>query len=252
MFDLRLIRFDALQLRRRKGMVSIAILLTAGITLLIYAVTALQHASNPVKYGPAGGVVNYHESISFLLSTVLVAAAIVGATAGAADLESGVFRDLAATGRSRLALFASRTEGAWVVVLPIAALTAVLTTLGAFVLAGSAASPSAGTVIGGTAALLAAGAFGAVVSVGLAALVGSRGPVIAIMLAFLLAISPVLADVSFLGSIRDAIPTQALERLAGLSKTSLHIPLGVGITVVVGWMLAAFAAGAWRTSRQEI
>ncbi len=41
---------------------------------------------------------------------------------GAADLESGVFRDLAATGRSRIALFGSRIPGAWTIVLPIAAI----------------------------------------------------------------------------------------------------------------------------------
>ena len=41
-----------------------------------------------------------------------VAGAIVGATAGGADIEAGVFRDLAATGRSRTALFFARVPGA--------------------------------------------------------------------------------------------------------------------------------------------
>lgn len=252
MFDLTLIRYDSLKLWRRRGTVSIAIFLTLGVTLLIYTVMALQHAANPAKYGAAGGVTNYHESISFLLSTVLVAAGVLGATAGAADLESGVFRDLAATGRSRVALFASRTPGAWAVLLPFVAATAAVTGVASYALAGAHPTPGAGTVIGGTAALLAAGAFGVAVSVGLGALLGSRGPVIAVFLAFVLAISPALADIGFLGSIRDGIPTQALERIAGLSKTSLHMPLTVGIVVLIAWILAAFAAGAWRTARQEI
>ena len=47
-----------------------------------------------------------------------VVGVIVGATAGAADIEAGVFRDLVATGRSRLALFFARVPGAWAIVLP--------------------------------------------------------------------------------------------------------------------------------------
>jgi hypothetical protein len=37
-----------------------------------------------------------------------VTAILIGTTAGAADVGSGVFRDLVATGRSRTALFAAR------------------------------------------------------------------------------------------------------------------------------------------------
>ena len=50
--------------------------------------------------------------------TGAVAGVIVGATAGGADIEAGVFRDLAATGRSRTALFAARLPGAWAIVVP--------------------------------------------------------------------------------------------------------------------------------------
>lgn len=55
-----------------------------------------------------------------------VAGVLVGATAGGADLEAGVFRDLATTGRSRTALFAARLPGAWAIgVLPVLAAVAV-------------------------------------------------------------------------------------------------------------------------------
>ena len=46
-----------------------------------------------------------------------MAGAIIGATAGGADIESGVFRDLVATGRSRTALFFSRVPAAWIITL---------------------------------------------------------------------------------------------------------------------------------------
>ena len=53
-----------------------------------------------------------------------IVGAIVGATAGTQDIESGVFRDLAATGRSRMALFGARVTRRLGVVLPILAVIA--------------------------------------------------------------------------------------------------------------------------------
>ena len=50
-----LVSAEFLKLRRRRGMLAIAILLTLGIVLLVFAVTGVQHASNPAHYGPAGG-----------------------------------------------------------------------------------------------------------------------------------------------------------------------------------------------------
>ncbi len=252
MFDLRLIRAEALKLRKRHGMVALAIALTAGVAVLVFAVTAVQHAGNPGKYGPAGGLVHYRDAVGFLLLMILVVGAIVGSTAGAADLESGVFRDLAATGRSRTALFGSRIPGSWVIVLPIAAGAAVIAAVASVALAGSVAAPSAGALIAGTSALLLAGALGSAVAVGLSALVGSRGPVIATLLAFELAISPILGALSFLGGARQVLPGQALDRIAQVSQHAVPIALPIALLVVAGWMAAAFTAGAWRTKTNEI
>ena len=252
MFDLRLIRADALKLGRRYGMLAISLLLTTGIALLVFTVTAIQHASDPIKNGPAGGLHNYQNAIGFLGVMVFIVAAIVGSTAGAQDLETGVFRDLAATGRSRLALFGSRIGGAMVIVAPIALLVAAVTAIGSVVLAGSLPTPDAGAFASGTLALLASGALGCTVAVGLAALVGSRGPVIAMLLAFELAISPLLSSVGFLGSIRQAIPSNALDRIAGGPHPSIPMALGTAIVVLLAWGAAAFAGGAWRTRTNEI
>jgi hypothetical protein len=99
--------------------------------------------------------------------------------------------------------------------------------------------------------VLGAGAVSAAVAVGLCALVGSRGPVIAIMLAFSLALAPVLEGVSFLGDVRQAIPNVALDRIAH-QPGSNHITLAAAIAVLAAWVAAAFAAGAWRTKTREI
>jgi ABC-2 type transport system permease protein len=183
---------------------------------------------------------------------MLVVGAVVGSTAGAQDLESGVFRDLAATGRSRLALFGARVPGAWAIVLPIAALASAAAAITSIALAGHLAGPDASAIVAGTAGVLVAGAFSAAVSVGLAALTGSKAAVIATMLAFVLAIAPLLSGMGFLGDARQAIPTNALARIGDQPDLTPPMALVTAIIVVLAWTAAAFAAGAWRTRTREI
>ena len=90
-----------------------------------------------------------------------------------------MFRDLAATGRSRLALFGARVTGAWAIVLPILAATAAALGGLSIALAGSAAAPGRRRARSpAPPRVLAAGALSTAMAVGLSALVGSRGPVI--------------------------------------------------------------------------
>jgi ABC-type transport system involved in multi-copper enzyme maturation permease subunit len=253
MFDRRLISAEVLKLRRRRGMLSITLLLTLGLIALGFIVMAIQHAGNPAEYGPAGGAENYLNDISFVGLMALIVGAIVGATAGTQDLESGVFRDLVATGRSRTALFASRVAGAWVVVLSIVTLAAAFTGAASVVLAGPLDAPDAGALIAGTAGVLVAGALSTAMAVGLSVLVGSRGPVIGIMLAFYLAISPLLIGVGFLGNVRHAIPEVAITRIGDLPPAGdIHVALVTAILVVIAWAAAALGLGAWRTKTREI
>jgi ABC-type transport system involved in multi-copper enzyme maturation permease subunit len=251
MFDLRLIRAEVLKLRRRRGMLAIAAGITLGVVALAFGVSAIQHAGNPGKYGPAGGAASFQDAINVLVLLTIVAGAIIGSTAGAQDLESGVFRDLAATGRSRIALFGARVTGAWAVVLPLAALSAAASAGASVLLAGSLAAPTTASVVAGTLGLLATAALSSAVAVGLSALIGSRGPVIAIVLASNLAIAQMLVGISFLGDVRQAIPTVALARIAHTSA-DVHTTLGVAFAVLAAWIAAALAAGAWRTKTREI
>jgi ABC-type transport system involved in multi-copper enzyme maturation permease subunit len=250
---LALVSSDVLKLRRRRGMLAISLLLTAGVMLVAFVVMAIQHGGNPLKYGPAGGLDNFREDIQVVTLMALIVGTIIGATAGTQDIESGVFRDLAATGRSRLALFASRVAGAWAVVLPILAVTAGLAAAGCIALAGSLPAPGAGAIAAGTAAVVVAGALSAAVAVGVSALVGSRGPVIGIMLAFYLAVQNLLLAMGFLGGARQIVPDAALHRIGDLESTAgVHVGLGAAILVVVGWSAIALALGAWRTTTREI
>ncbi|HUR85804.1 MAG TPA: hypothetical protein VMY78_10700 [Solirubrobacteraceae bacterium] len=252
MFDLRLIRADALKLRRRRGLLVLCLLLTLGIEAITYTVAAIQHAGDAARHLPAGGALAFDGSMFVMTMMMLVVGAIVGATAGAQDLESGVFRDLAATGRSRLALFGARIPGACAIVLPIAVLAVAASAIAAAALAAGLPGPDAVAIASGAAVLLTAGALSATVSVGLAALTGSKAPVITAMLAFTLAIAPLLSNVASLGDARMAIPTNALARIGDAHIQNPHMSLGTAIVVVVAWAAAAFGAGAWRTRTREI
>jgi ABC-type transport system involved in multi-copper enzyme maturation permease subunit len=251
--DLRLISSDILKLRRRRGMLALTLLGTLGVVALIFTITTIQHATNPAKYGPAGGLETWRDAIEVISMLALVAGVIVGGTAGTQDIEAGVFRDLAATGRSRTALFLSRAAGALAVVLPIVLATAFAAAAGSIALKGDLPAPDAGTLLSGTAEVLAAGAVSAGIAVGVATVVGSRGPVIGILLAFFLGVSTLLPAITFLGDTRQLVPQVALERIGDLSMVpGMHVALGTAIAVVLGWITVSLAAGAWRTKTREI
>jgi hypothetical protein len=251
--DLRLISADVLKLRRRRGMLSLTLLGTLGVVALVFTVTAVQHATNPGRYGPAGGLDTYRDAIGVVGLLALVAGVIVGGTAGTQDIESGVFRDLAATGRSRIALFLSRVAGALAVVLPIVGASAIATAVASIVLRDGLPAPHAGTLTAGTALVLAAGALSTAVAVGSSAVVGSRGPVIGVLLAFFLGISPLLEAIAFLGDGRQLVPEVAINRIGDLSAPpGMHVTLGTAIAVVLAWITISLAAGAWRTRTREI
>ena len=48
-------RADFLKLRRKRGTLIWALVLALGPIVIYFAVSAIEHASNPARYGPAGG-----------------------------------------------------------------------------------------------------------------------------------------------------------------------------------------------------
>jgi hypothetical protein len=228
---MRLIEAEVLKLRRRTGMVVMTAALTVVAVAVYYAIQAIR--------GEVAG--HFDDAIAVLAMAGSVAGAIVGATAGAADIEAGVFRDLVATGRSRLALFFARVPGAWAIVLPPLTLAVGL----AAVIEGTTAD-----LVPAAAQVLIAGALTSAVCVGLAALTGSRGTVIGLALAFQLGVSPILAQVEAIGDFRYGIPSVALARIGGVDE--LELALATALAIVLAWATVALAAGAWRSATQEI
>ena len=137
-----LVAADLLRLRKRGGLVAVSALLTIGAVVFISAVNELLHVVDSSTYGPAGGVTMLGHVV-FVVSTLgAVAAAIVGSTAGAGDHEALVYREIVVTGRSRLALYASRIPAGLSFLLPFVAVAYAIAAVVAVLLAGANPLPT--------------------------------------------------------------------------------------------------------------
>jgi ABC-type transport system involved in multi-copper enzyme maturation permease subunit len=249
---LTLIRMDVLKLRRRRGLMAIALLIAVGSVGIGFTVSAIRHGADPLHVGPAGGIRSFEDATDFLGTVAIVVAAMIGVTAGAGDAELGVLRDSLATGRSRVTLFASRAVAAVIATLAIMAAALVVVTACSVLLAGSAQVPSLSEIVQRDAAVLGFAASSAIVCTGIATFARSRGPVMASVIAFGVLISQLLLRVSFLGDVRDLLPLAAFERMAGDAITGLSVSLPVAIAVAVGWAMAGGLAGVWWARRVEV
>ena len=95
---LRLISADLLKLRRRGGMLAV-------VALIVFGAVAAYYGVGLILGNEVGGAAKFDEAMGLLVLVASVAGVVIGATAGGADSETGVWRDLVATGRSRTALF---------------------------------------------------------------------------------------------------------------------------------------------------
>jgi hypothetical protein len=254
-----LVRADLLKLRKSRAIVLTAAAMTIGTMVVAFGVLAILHAVNPSHHGPAGGIANLGDSTGVLALIGSVAAVLIGSAAGAADLGSGVFRELVVTGRSRLALFAARIPGGLALLVPLLAVAFGIQAAATVGFAGSLAAPSAALIAKVGVWLVAEIAFYFVVALGVASLLGSRAQTIAILLAWRLALTPLLMSITVLGVGRDVIPGAAFERLAPQAiersvhqgGTGISMTVGTAVIVLVAWTAAALALGAWRTATRD-
>jgi len=249
----RLVSADLLKLGRRRGLVAVTGLLTVGAVVVTYAVMELLHVSNSAKHGPAGGITNLGHVAALVALLGAVAAAIVAATAAAGDLDALVYRDLVVTGRSRLALYLSRITAGLLFLLPFVAAAYALTAAAAVGFAASNPAPSA-SLLATTAAWAVLGVtFYYLLGFGLACLLGSRSYSIGVLLAFRLAVAPLIASISTLGVVRELVPVVGLQHLAPAAlgdsvRMGPDVPISVAATaaVLVAWAGAALLLGARR------
>jgi hypothetical protein len=254
---LRMTGADFLKLRRKRWLVRLSLFLTLGILVIVYAVTVIEHASNPVKYEAAGGVTNFRDGLRVLsLFFGPLAAILIGIEAGTQDAAAGVFRDLVVTGRSRLALFASRVPAGLALCWAVMVTSFLLLLAGTFIFASNLPTPGASLVLNGLAFMLLSTGVLCVISVGFASLTTSRAGAIVTLIAWQIVASPLIASIGSLGNARRGILSQAVDHFSPVSiegrrANTVSMPQGTAILVVIIWVGVFVALGAWRTRTMD-
>jgi hypothetical protein len=116
-----LIATKHLELRKRRTLMVVVVLLTVGLPVLVLGLRLLFHLADPKSYGPAGSPSVFQFLCQPMAEFGFIIAATLGATAGTSDLTDGVFRQLVITGRSRLALYLARIPAGLSILLPLVA-----------------------------------------------------------------------------------------------------------------------------------
>jgi hypothetical protein len=247
-----LTRAEILKLVRRRALMTWALLLTLGSVVVPYAVLVTLHAIDPGSHGPAGAGENPEQVLGLLAMIGGVGAIIVSTTAGSQDVSSGVFRELVATGRSRVALFLARIRGSLAVYLPLVAAAFALAVAASYAFAGGAPTMSAGEVAGYAGWLGATTLLNIVLGVSLAAIVSSRIAV-GVLLAWNAVVAPLLLQIADLGGVRAAIGTAAAQHFAPAGPTTTQIAMSTttALAVLALWVAVPLLVGAQATRRRE-
>ncbi|MGH2864582.1 MAG: ABC transporter permease subunit [Solirubrobacteraceae bacterium] len=258
---LRMVGADFLKMRKKRGTLIWALVLAVAPLVIYFIVTGVQHSSSPAEHSPAGGISGFEDAMPVLAVFFgPLAAIMIGTDAGAGDLAAGVFRDLVVTGRSRLALFASRVPAAlglcWLVVLVAYAVTLI----GTYALAGGTRTPGGALAVNGLAFTLFSTGIVCVVAVGFASLTGSRPAALTVLIGWQLIASRILENIESLGSSRELILSQAVAHFSPIALGEHHGPrggatvsmsTGAAVIVSLGWIVVFLALGAWRTRTMD-
>ncbi len=250
-----LVGAELLKLRKRRGLLISTFALTLIPMIVGYLVVLLMHASDPAKHDPAGGLENFTGSIEMLALLAGVAGILVGSTLGSADLGAGVFRELVITGRSRWSLFGARIPGGLVFLLPFVLAGFAVAAGASFAFAdASQATPSTASLVESAAWVVLVATTSLVLALGVSAAFASRGTAIGILLAWQLAVAPLLLSIDALGGLREGMLAAAVERLRPAevgAELAVPMSLGVALAVVAAWIVVPLAAGGWRTATRD-
>lgn len=250
---------EVLKLRKRRGLFWFCAFLSAGMVVVVNAVLLIYHAVDPVKYGPAGGIAQFTNFFTLFGITVTLSSVLVGATAGAQDIESGVFRSMVASGQSRIQMALVRIPGALLFLLPMLLLGYALEIVASFVFAGGTPTPDGATLLIGAGWLLSVNVLTLTVALGIAALLQSRATAIGVMIAWELAGSRVIERITAFGNGRALVSSVATDRfLPGATDTvklggfdTINVSLGAAVAVVIAWVVVAMVLNVWRTQTQD-
>jgi hypothetical protein len=248
---------DFLKLRKKRGTLIWALVLGWAPIVIFYAVTAIQHASDPAKHGPAGGTASFHDGLRLLGGLFFgpLVAILIGVEAGTNDASAGVFRELVVTGRSRLALFATRVPAALALCWTVIISGYVLILIGTFAFASNLPTPDTALILNGLGFLLLTTAVMCAVAVGVASLTTSKPASIIALIAWQIVATPLIVSISSLGSARHLVLGEALAHFSPLAvadrSANLTISTGTGLLVIILWLAVFLGLGAWRTRTMD-
>ncbi len=278
--SVRLIRAEALKLRKSRGLVIATVLMTLGIGALVILIPEFYRLAHPTAAfaGGARGLQRIGIAVGFIGS---IAAMLVGTAAGTGDLSTGIFRDMVATGKSRAALFGARVPGALIYWLPLVTFAYLVSAL--LDLAFSDHHPPApvrsASLPVAVARLFNQGVpaihqyvdwylwillytvFVLLVSIGLSSLLGSRAITLGILIPFQLFVAPVLSGITQLGAVREAFYPQSIALIeplgpGGRGQHSFGVLVTSSLTVawlvLAAWVVVALAVGLWKTSTRDV
>jgi ABC-type transport system involved in multi-copper enzyme maturation permease subunit len=252
--SLEMVRVELLKLRKRRGLFWWSLFLTVGTMVLFFGITEALHLTSPAKYEVVGGMHGLMNTLSALSTFGVCAAILIGATAGSQDLSSGVFRDLASTGRSRWALFLARIPGVLSLLLPMVAAAFAIGAV--FIVGFHGGRPAIGAVVLVRSfgwVLLATG-IPALVALGAASIADNRGIVIGVLIAWFLVAEQLLSQATALGAARIGILSVALTRLVpipGQMIAGVHVAVATAFAVLAAWAGVALFAGGLRTATRD-
>lgn len=243
-----MIRAEVRKITHRRGLFITSLVMPALAVLLVTVISVIDQQRNPDTYSNGRELMNAGGAFAGFVT--LVMAALIGATAGAWDLQNGTFRYMAMTGRSRLSLYLARVPALMVVVafiiIPAGVLNVVVT---AVLPHGQAAGPSVTDHLNAFWTPLLEGWVYGLVSVAVGALLRSVGGAIAVALVLNLAGLNLLLLIGLVNdTLADLVLPSGVNRLVGFGDTP-SVP--VAIAVVVVWLAAFVGAGAVRTIRSE-
>jgi len=253
---LRMVDADLLKLRKKRGTLIWVLVLALAPVLILYVVKALQHSSTPLRHGPAGGTPGMIDGLRLLcLFFGPLAAVLIGVEAGTGDASAGVWRDLVVTGRSRVALFASRIPAALALCWTVMLVGYGLILLGTYLFADGLPMPDAALIVNGLLFTLMATGVVCAVAVGFASLTTSKPASVTALIGWQLVASPLLANIGSLGSARDALLSQAVVHFSpvrvGDRGADVTMAQGTALLVLAAWLLVFAGLGAWRTRTMD-
>jgi hypothetical protein len=237
---------EVLKLRKRRGLFWATFALVVAPVLVAYAVLVVAHAVDPARFGPAGGADDLTSSIDVLMQLLVVAATLVGITAGGADVQAGVFRELVITGRHRLELFALRVMGAVAFLIPFVVAALAFTGIASVAFAGSDETPSLRLVLQSAGSLALAALVLVLLAVGVGSALGGRVG-IALVLGLHFVVTPILIQTERLAFLT---PFAALARLAPGDEADL-LSVETALVVLAVCVLVPLGVGAWRTVTRD-